>query len=460
MVDVLVAGGRIVTSAGEWFADIGIREGRIEIIAAPGCVGKAAETIDARGLHVLPGLVDGHVHFRDPGFTEKEDFRSGTMAAAAGGVTTTMAIPNTNPPLTTADTLRAAVEIGRRKAVVDFALFGGACIGAPDAVESLAAAGAIAYDLYDDPFAYPSAAWLELFERVQTTGLPLCFYLHDRALQNYLATQGSGLSEVDRFSALTSGFTEVLAIARILSVARRFTVPVVLRMVTTAEGLRMTAELRRLFPELRVAVETCVHYLFLTADDFAQMGTRALMRPPLRPRSDLEALWRAAADGTTSYIATDHAPQVRREPTGTGFLNAPPGIIGLETVLPLLLNARAGGRLTLQDIARLCCDAPARIYGLYPRKGTIAVGADADLVLVDLARRWQVNGRRFYSRGDPGPFDGWELTGRPMMTLVRGRAVMVDGKVDDAARGQFVRPDPSGSGSPGCGPAPTKESRL
>lgn len=443
MFDVVVTGGTVVSPSGEVPADIGIRGGSIAAIAAPGTLGGAREVIDANGLHVLPGLIDPHVHLREPGYTHKEDFRSGTMAAAAGGVTTVMAIPNTNPPLTTPEAFQSAVELAGAKATVDFAIFAGACMGNPAGIAALADSGAIGFDLYDNPFDYGLAHWIELFRQVRGTGRPLIFYAFQNALVDLNRTEldARGAPAVERFAAPTTGTAEMAGMAHIIPLAVHFGVPVVLRAVTTAQGLEFVRLMRRSYPEARCAVETCVHYLFLTLDDLRAMGTRAQMLPPLRPPSDVDALWQAVRGRLVDYIGTDHAPHAPAEKAGGDILQSPPGIIGLETLLPLMLNARAQGQLDFADVVRLCCEGPARTYGIFPRKGAIAVGADADLVLVDASERWRIDASRFYSRGDRGPFHGREISGRPRRTLVRGETVMLDGKVEANAVGRLVTPE-------------------
>ncbi|HLW60969.1 MAG TPA: dihydroorotase family protein [bacterium] len=443
MYDLIIRSGTIVTTAGFIRADLGVRDGRIAAVAVPETLGASDHIVDARGKHVLPGLVDAHAHLREPGFTYKEDVGSGTQAAAAGGVTTVMAIPNTNPPLTTPDALHAAAELASRKAVVDFAVFAGACMADPEGVTAFSDKGPIGFDLYDDPYAFGSASWVDLFCRVRRTGLPLAFYLSDKHLQDRIRgeLEDQGVPAAGRFARTTTAATEVAAMARIIPLAAHFDVPVVLRAVTTPEGLAFVREVRLAYPGARVAVEMCVHHLFLTTDELAEMGNRALMLPPLRPRAELDALWRAVRGGTVDYLCTDHAPHAPEEKTEHPPFLAPPGIIGLETWLPLLLNACAGRRLTLPDVVRLCCEQPARTYGIFPRKGAITIGADADLILVNLDERWRIDGSRFYSRGDRGPFDGWVVTGRPYLTMVRGRPVMIDGAVDRSPWGRFVVPE-------------------
>ena len=449
MYDLVVRDGMLVSAAGERPGDVAVQDGRIASIAAPMSLGPAAQVIDAGGRHVLPGLVDAHVHLRDPGFTHKEDFGSGTMAAAAGGVTTVMAIPNTDPPIATPAAFQAAVRAAEGKAAVDFALLAGVRIAEPEGVAAFARSPAIAFDLLEDPYRAGTKAWLELFRRLREVRLPLCLYLNDEALREHcreaLAARGFPAHQV--WAGSTPGALEVLCMGRIIPLAAHFGVPVVLRSVTTAEGLAFARHMRRAYPRTRVMVETNPHYLFLTAEDLAAMGARAYMSPPLRPAGELSALWEAVHDGTVDYLGTDHAPHAPAEKASGDLFATPPGIIGLETMLPLLLTARAQGRLGITDIVRLCCEAPARAFGVYPEKGSIAVGADADLVVVDLAERWRIDAGRFYSRGDRGPFDGWEVTGRPHLTLVRGQVAMADGVVAPSGRGRLVAPTRDGTPS-------------
>jgi len=443
MYDVVVRGGTVVTADRVTAADLGIRDGRIAAVATPETLGAGHRVIDARGKHVLPGLVDAHVHLREPGFTHKEDTASGTRAAAAGGVTTVMAIPNTDPPLVTPEALRDAARLASRAAVVDVAFFAGVCMADPARAVDAAGSGAVGYDLVDDPYACGSEAWIELLSRVRATGLPLAFYLNDAAMQGCLgrALAERGAAPADRFAGMTTGATEMAAIARIVPLAAQFDVPVVLRAVTTPAGLAFVRALRRAMPEARVTVEMCVPHLFLTRETMTETGNRALLIPPPRPRAELDALWQAVRDGAVDYLASDHAPHAHAEKSDARPFLGPPGIMGLETALPLLLTACAEGRLTLSALVRLCCEQPARTYGLFPRKGTIAPGADADLVVVDLGTRWQIDAGRFYSRGDRGPFDGREVRGRPALTMVRGRTVMSDGAVDPAPRGLVIARD-------------------
>jgi dihydroorotase len=445
--DVIVRGGTVVASGRAVAADVGVRDGRITAVAVPETLGTDGRIIDARGKHVLPGLVDAHVHLRDPGFTHKEDTASGTRAAAAGGVTTVMAIPNTAPPLVTAEAFRGAARLAAETAVVDVALFAGARMGDPARVDEFTGADTVGYDLYDDPYAFGTSAWIELFSRVRAARLPLAFYLTDTALQRHVGRMLSdrGAAAVDRFADTTNSATEIAAIARIVPFAAQFEVPVVLRAVTTPGALAYIRHIRGAVPDARVTVEMCVPHLFLTREALADMGNRAVLQPPPRPRADLDALWEAARDGTVDYLATDHAPHAPREKADAVPFDGPPGIVGLETALPLLLTACAAGRLAVCDLVRLCCEQPARTYGLFPQKGAIAAGADADLVLVDLNERWRIDAGRFYSRGDRGPFDGWDVTGRPWLTMVRGRPVMSGGAVDVAPWGRLVAARPRGT---------------
>ncbi|MBI3966040.1 MAG: dihydroorotase family protein [Chloroflexi bacterium] len=442
MFDFILRGGAVVTSAGAGPADIGIAGGRIAALARPGELTEGHRVSDVTGALVLPGLVDAHVHLRDPGFTHKEDFRSGTMAAAAGGVTTVLAIPNTDPPITTPAALDLVLDAARTKAVVDYGFFAGLVAAEPAGIDTFAGAPILAYDLHDEPYEYGTERWIEIFTRVQATGLPVCFYVNEARLRAFHAEQlsGSELEQHERWVGSTPGALEVSCIGRVFAMAAQIPVPVVLRSVTTAAGLEHIRQLRRLLPGTPVTVETNPHYLVIAEPDLGRLGTRAHMAPPLRPADEQPSLWAAIADGTVDYIGTDHAPHAATEKAAAAgdLWRSPTGIVGLETWLPLLLTACADGRLRWTDLVRLCCERPARTYGLWPRKGAVAIGADADLVVVDPTARWQVDAARFYTRGDAGPFDGWTMVGRPVLTLSHGRVVMQDGKVDESPAGRLV----------------------
>lgn len=423
MLDLAILGTSLATAKGTW--SIGVKGEKI-VSVVPGEVPIAAQKeIDAQGKVTLPGLIDSHVHTRDPGYPQKEDTHSAAMAAAAGGVTTIMAMPNCNPPMTTEAAIRYAMGHTVKQDYVDLCLVGGLCGAAAGWGPTAVQAGAVALDIYDDLFAYGTKTWISVFQAAKQAAVPVCFYLMDSAMERLRRSRQAeaGASEVEQIAGATDGRTEAISISCIFPMADYFQVPVVLRMVTTARALETVRQMRYLYPEARVYVEVCIPYLFLTREALLERGSRAHIHPPLRSEEDAEALWAGISDGTVDYLATDHAPHAEGEKDRTQLSDCASGIVGLETMLPLLLDACAKGKLSMTDIHRLCCQAPAQIYGL-AQKGDIRVGGDADLVLVDPSQHWHVRSR--YTRGAPGPFENQQLQGKLCMTIHRGKIIMRD----------------------------------
>jgi dihydroorotase (multifunctional complex type) len=423
MYDLAIHGVQLAEREGRW--TIGIQDGKIASVISEDTTAAAREKIDAEGKAAMPGVIDAHVHTRDPGYPHKEDAHSAAMAAAAGGVTTIMAMPNCNPPMTTGAAVRYAAGHMARQDIVDILAVGGICAAMPGWGTSAVQAGAAALDVYDDIYSWGTQTWIQVFQTAKGAAVPLCFYLMDPAMEQLRRTQRAeaGSSDEEQIAGATDGETEAISIARIFPMADYFQVPVVLRMVTTARALEVVRMMRRLYPDAKVYVEVCVPYLFLTRAALMEQGGRAHIHPPLRREEDVEALWAGISDGTVDYLATDHAPHAAFEKNRGQLSDCASGLVGLETMMPLLLDAASKGRLSLADIQRLCCEAPASIYGL-AQKGAIRVGADADLILIDPGQCWQVCGRESYTRGAPGPFEGFQLQGRPCMTIHRGKIVM------------------------------------
>ncbi|WP_368233361.1 dihydroorotase family protein [Anaerotruncus rubiinfantis] len=428
MYDLVISNARLADADGLW--NIGVKDGKIASVESGGSPASFRERIDAGGDLLLPGLIDAHVHTRDPGYPQKESLASACMAAAAGGVTTLMAMPNSNPPMTSASVVRAATHQNGRR-LINVHQVGGACAAVPVWTTPLAQSGIIALDVYDDLFAFGTQAWIRLFTQAKASGLPLCFYLMDSALEalRKADAHAAGASEAAQILYATNTETEAISVARIFPMAAYFDLPVVLRMVSTAGALEMVRRMRQLYPQARVYVEVCVHYLFLTEDALLAQGGRALIHPPLRTQRDLEALWRGLEDHTVDYIASDHAPHAPYEKESDNLSACASGMVGLETMLALLLDAHTKGKLRLSDIQRLCCKNPAKIYGLSERLGSIQAGKDADLILVDTQKEWTVRSAECYTRGAPGPFEGWSLKGKPRLTVHAGKKVMENGNV-------------------------------
>lgn len=443
MIDLLVRRGRVVGANGEREQSIAVDGGRVIAVLDGGDEPAARSVVDAAGKLVFPGLVDSHVHFRDPGLTHKEDFASGSQAAAAGGVTTVMVMPTDIPFTTDAGRFADKIRLGVGRSHVDFALQAG--LGAdPGQVAELAMLGAISFELFmadlppellvDDVNAL--VACLEIVrEAGRVAGVSPG---HQGLSQRFgdLARQHGATAAA--FTASRPPQIEALGVAQACVAADLAGVRMHLRQVSCAASLRAMAALRT----ERVTAEATPHNLTLTDADFARLGPVAKVLPPLRAAADVAALREALAAGAIDTVATDHAPHHRDEKAAgqADIWKAPGGFPGVQTLLPVMLGLVRDGVIDHAAIVRACCANPARIFGLYPRKGTLQPGSDADFVIVDPARPFTIRNEHQLSKAGMGPFDGLSVPGTPELAALRGTIVMREGRPVGAASGQFVRP--------------------
>ncbi|MFL9823768.1 dihydroorotase [Rhodoplanes sp. SY1] len=433
-VDLVITNGLLVSPDTTTAADIAVDQGRIVAIGAPGTLPPARETIDATGLHVIPGAIDVHVHFREPGFSHKETWTSATQAAAVGGVTTVFDMPNTNPPTANVAALEQKHALAGTQAIVDYGLYG--LIGEHnlDQLEAMAEAGAASFKLYmgsENPLVPcpPDGAIVEAFEILARLGLRCTVHAENTPL---LAWRGDKLRAAGRTEA-AAHLEQHIDLAAVEAVSRT----AIFAEWTGAKVHIAHESTRHSLPHIRFAkargvdltVETCPHYLFLTTDDGARLGDNFMrVKPPVREPGHAGPLWDALLDGTIDMLSTDHAPHLRSEKTRDVIWDCAPGFPGVETAMVLMLAQVSRGRLTLGQYVRMACEAPAKAFGLFPTKGVLAVGADADIVLLDMTRTGHITADGLHSIGNATPFEGFALHGLPVRTLVRGRTVAVEGR--------------------------------
>jgi dihydroorotase len=439
-VDLVVNGGTIVSPDASYRASIAIKGGRIHAIGAAEAMPRAKETLDATGLHVLPGAIDVHVHFRDPGYPLKEDFASGTAAAAFGGVTTVFDMPNTLPTIATPEALAAKHEIAGEKAYVDYGLY--AVLG-DDSIEHVPAlidGGIIGFKLYmGNTFGrIPSpstGAMLEAFEVVAPTGKRISLHAETNSIMERRESRlrAAGRTEPIAHLAARPAVVAVEAVARAAILAEWTGARIHVLHISSAAELRPLAEAKARGVE--ITGETCPHYLLLSETDYDKFGGIVRVNPPVREASNRQPLWDALMDGTIDMIATDHAPHTPEEKTRNDIWTVDCGFPGVETQMPLMLTEINRGRATLQDYVRWSAESPAKNWGLYPRKGTLTVGSDADIAIVDLDRRWTIDDGSMQSRAKISPWHGRQATALPIHTIVRGRFVMRDRILQENARG-------------------------
>lgn len=416
---LLLRGGQVIDPACGCrnAADVLIEGGRIGVIG-PGLPEVGHQVIQVDGLCVAPGLIDIHVHLRDPGQTRKEDIRSGTQAAVRGGFTAVACMANTAPPLDHP----AAIEYVRSRAreVASCRVYPVGAITkglqgqelAP--IAGLAAAGAVA--LSDDGTTVRDAGLLRrAMEYAAMVGLPLIEHCEDAAL-----TAGGVVHEGVQAAVLglrgIPAASEAVIIARDLVLAEATGARLHIAHVSTAAGVRLIREAKA--RGVRVSAEVTPHHLVLTDADVGEYDTSRKMNPPLRPSEDVAVLREALADGTIDAVATDHAPHAVEEKL-VEFDQAPFGVVGLETALGVVLTHLVRpGLLSLEDAIWRMSTAPARTLGL--PGGVLEPGAPADLVVIDLARQWTVHSEEFASKSRNTPFEGWHLVGRAVLTVVAG----------------------------------------
>jgi len=433
--DLIVRGGTCVSHRGVAPLDVGVRRGRI---AALGDLSQAdaGEVLDATGCHVLPGAIDAQVHFREPGFEHKEDLETGTRAAVLGGITSVFEMPNTDPPTTHAAALEDKLRRARGRAWCDVAFFVGAT---PENAEQLGELERL-----------PGCAGVKIFMGRSTGNL---LVHEDRDLLRVLrsgrrrvavhAEDEMRLRERAQDLDLARGGVSmhpewrdvecaVRATRRLLDLARRSRRRVHVLHVTTAEEVDLLADHR----DLATAETTPQHLTLAAPSCYTELGTLVQMNPPIRDDSHRRALWRGVVGGLIDNIASDHAPHTREE-KARAYPGSPAGMPGVQTLLPLMLDHVARGRLSIELLVDLCCSAPARVWGA-PRKGRLVLGGDADLSIVDLQASREIRDDWIASRCGWTPFAGRSVRGWPRATLVRGRPVMRDDEVLGTPSGEPV----------------------
>jgi allantoinase len=445
--DLLIRGATVVGRDGCRRQDVGIADG---VIASVGreLGGSPREEIVADGLHLLPGVVDAHVHFNEPGRSDWEGFATGTRSLAAGGATAAIDMPlNAHPPTVTAaafDAKRACLE---RAALVDVALWGGVVPGALESMDELAARGVVGFKAFmcasgTDDFAKSDDLTLyEAMCRASSLRLTIAVHAENDAITAALAqrARASGRVAVRDFLASRPAIAELEAVGRAIVLAEASGCALHVVHLSTGRAVAQVAQARR--RGVDVSCETAPHYLALTEEDAEALGPVAKCAPPLRSASEREALWQALTTGELQMVASDHSPAPWSMKDGTDAFAAWGGISGCQTLLGLLLEEGYHARgLPLELIARATSGYVARRFRL-PGKGRLEPGADADIVLVDLRAETTVSADQLHYRHRHSPFIGRTLRARVVRTLVRGRTVFDHGRFAGPAGGRLLIPD-------------------
>jgi dihydroorotase len=433
-VDLIIRNGTIVSPEGAVAASLAIRGGLIAAIGADDTMPPAADAIDATGCHLLPGIIDSHVHFREPGYEYKEDWGTGTAAAAAGGVTTVFEMPNTHPPTADLATLQLKQDAARRQAHVDYGIYGLLDETNLDQLEALAAAGVAGFkcfmgNTFGDLPAPSDGAMLEAFEIIARLGKRIVVHAENPSIMARRQGQleKAGRADVVAHLQARPAICEIEAVSRAIHFAEWTGARLHIAHKSSKDALDIVRQAKA--RGVDVTVETCPQYLLLDTTHMAKLGNVMRVNPPIREPGHAEPLWQALRDGVVDMLATDHAPHSIPEKTAANVWQCCSGFPGVETAVPLMLTEVAAGRISLAHYVRLSAVAPAKAWGLYPRKGALQVGSDADIAIVDLNREGRVSAADLHSKSKITPFEGRPLRGLPVATLVRGTVVARDGRV-------------------------------
>ncbi len=430
--DLILTGGTVVNHDGVGLRDIGVRDGRIAAIGSLGAAG-AGEVVECRGLHILPGVIDSQVHFREPGLEHKEDLESGSRAAVLGGVTTVFEMPNTNPLTTSEATLADKVRRGTHRMHCDFAFWvGGTRDNAADVGELERLPGAAGIKVFMG--SSTGDLLVEDDEGVasilRNTRRRAAFHSEDEyRLRERLAFRvenDPASHPVWRDEVAALQCTE-----RLVAIARKARARIHVLHISTAEEIGFLQDHKDV-----ASCEATPHHLTLSADDYARLGTLLQMNPPVRAARHRDGVWRGITQGIVDVLGSDHAPHTLAE-KAKPYPASPSGMPGVQTLVPVMLDHVNAGRLTIERFVDLASHGPQRLFGL-ARKGRIAAGWDADFTVVDLKRRETITNAQAGSKAGWTPYDGMTVTGWPVGTIVRGRRVMWESQLVTPGRGEPV----------------------
>ena len=429
MLDFALVGAEVVADGQVRQMDIFVDGGVVVGLGSGRGLPGARTVLDARGLTVLPGAVDCHVHFRDPGSTYKETWQTGTAAAAMGGVTTVLDMPNTDPATACPESLAAKRRRAAPQAHVDYGLYAVLDATSLPHLERLVQAGVVGFKCFmtettGDLESPHDGIIFEGLQRIAPFGVRCSVHAENAAIMQHRRGQlmAAGRSDARAHEESRPEVCEVEAIGRAATLAAAAGAPLHIAHVSSAGGAQAIRQARA--GGLALTAETCPQYLLFNERDVDERGGMVRVNPPIRGRHHNEALWAALADGTIGMIATDHAPHTEEEKRNPDIWRCCRGMIGLETQMAVMLTEVQRGRMGLVDYARWSAAAPAQAWGLYPRKGVIAVGSDADFAVVDLGTSETIDQARLSSLNRISPWHGRLTTARPVHTVLRGQVVV------------------------------------
>ena len=441
--DLIIKSDKVFTDGRLMDCNIGIKNGIIATISKEEL--KAEKVIDAKGKMVLPGTVDPHVHIRAPGHDERETFTSGSKEAALGGVTTIVEMPLASPPPHSPEIVENRMNVADKEVVVDIAFYGAAGTDCLEDIVPCSKSGIVAFKTFlHGPLPGRAKEFIgltapktgdqyELMQKVAQTGVMVAFHAenNDMINKNIARLRSEGKTSPMYHGKSRPPVVEIETISKILLFAEKTGAKVEIVHITTPEAVELVNEAK--CKGVYVIAETCPHYLFLNENAMNKIGVFAKCNPPLRSEKERQGMWEMVNDGSIDIIGSDHAPYTKEEKErGSEDIFTPPaGFPGLSTRLPLLFTAVKEGKMELERMVKLICENPARVFGFFPKKGTIAIGSDADFVIFDPDKKDTISKDKMFTkcRDSALAYNGWEVYGKPEKTIVRGHVVFDNGKI-------------------------------
>lgn len=455
-VDLVLKGGMVVTEGGPVQADVAVEGGIIVGLTAAGAGPQARRTVDVTGMYVLPGVIDTHSHHREPGYTHKEDIITGTSASAAGGVTVSSAMPNVYPPPTTPEILRDMFALYEKKSLIDYNI--NAASSNLEAIPEIAKMGIMSFKIFmvvDTGRDYPHmpgigihdhGKLLKMCQAIQKTGLPIMIHPHDQEMMSVIEQEFWDRGEHD-FRAYAKAYSAMdgviwdTAVGVLLRIQQATGVHMHLLHLQTKQCVEMIKAARAQGRPVTSEVNPWTLWLGNDWANVERLGSYALSYY-VEPHNS-EAVWQGLLDGTLDMIATDHAPHTReeKEPGWTNGWKAHTGTPSAQEYVSMLMTDVNDGKLTIKKAVELLSENPAKVFKLYPKKGAIRIGADADFAVIDMNAELTLNNERVISKCGWTPYAGKKVKGLPVHTIVRGNFVFEDGKlVGEPGRGEKASP--------------------
>lgn len=443
-MSVLIRGGHIITPEGIFDGDILISNGKIKMIGKSLPYNDKEEVIDASGKIVLPGVVDEHVHMREPGLEYKDDFEHGTMGAAVGGVTTVIEMPNTVPPVDSGEMVKIKKELLKKKAYVDFALYGVLTDSSVNRIVEMLKEGVVGFKAFMGPttgnIPPPTNATIyKALELSKSLGFTIVFHAEDDSLVNMFIDRIKSTGRKDPIAHMLSRppITEEIAVSKVYLMSKETGGRAHIAHISAKETINY---LKRAKEEgVNLTGETCPHYLYFDSSHYATYGNSIKVNPPIREEEHRRALLKSISDGTMYVIGSDHAPHSPEEKsTEKDVWSVAAGFVGVQTILLSILNLALSGVIDLRDVPRLLARNPAKLFGLWPKKGELMPGSDGDIVIIDPNKETRITNDWLITKSPITPFIGMKMKGKVETTILRGEVIVREGIIENKKIGTIV----------------------